>query len=52
MRRRMNFDFNLPRFLLTLPSENVVVTTHIFVILQAAVVTACYLTRHHNNKTT
>ena len=48
----MNFDLNLLQVLLTLPNENVVVTTHIFVILQAAVVTACYLTGHPNNKTT
>ena len=48
----MNFDFNLLRVLPTLPNENVVVTTYIFVILQAAVVTAWYLTGDPNNKTT
>lgn len=50
MRQRMNFDLNLLRVLLTLPNENVIVTIYIFVILQAAIVTACYLTGHPNTK--
>lgn len=50
MRQRMNFDLNLLRVLLTVPNENVIVTIYIFVILQAAIVTACYLTGHPNTK--